>query len=232
MGPLESPRVFAEWLKTLGGLKTFWTKPVENVDVLPGNPARLLVSWRARRGCRRAEIILALGKNGIDGGGCRLVVTSGVAEGHYPRSVVYVYTTDSRLLEPNTRVSVEVHEASGYILGSVERVQRSSWGFYMPPLPGSMVILARMHGEPVGVAYYNPASGNIDYGVHVDRRYWRMRIGTRILHEARRLALSGGRKWFTVIRVLRSRRPTAQDRRAIAFYEANNPALGFTVYRS
>ncbi|MCE4602445.1 MAG: hypothetical protein F7B18_04600 [Desulfurococcales archaeon] len=58
-----------------------------------------------------------------------------------------------------------------------------------------------------------------------------MRIGTRILHEARRLAARNGRKWFTVIRVLRSRKPAAQDRRAMAFYEANNPAISLSIYR-
>ncbi len=233
VGSLESPEAFAEWLKTLGGLKTFWTKPVEHVEILPGDPARLLVGWKVKRGYRRIEIILALGKHNLDmgGGECKLVATNEVAERRYPRSVVYVYTMDSRLLESNTRVDIDVHEVNRDILGNVERVQKSSWGFYMPPLPGSIAILAGMHGKPVGAAYYNPSSSNIDYGVHVDRRYWRMRIGTRLLHEARRLALSAGREWFTVVRVLRSKRPTAQDRRAMAFYEANNPTASLNVCR-
>ena len=52
-----------------------------------------------------------------------------------------------------------------------------------------------------------------------------------MLHEVKRYAESMGREWFTVIRVLRGRKPTAADRRAIAFYEANNPKAKINIYR-
>ncbi|MCE4602446.1 MAG: hypothetical protein F7B18_04605 [Desulfurococcales archaeon] len=147
VGPLESLHEFAKWLRSLGGLKTFWTKPVEQLYIRPGDPARLLVHWRARRGCRRAEILLQANPYVVDdlleySSECTLMVASGAWEERYPRSMVYVYTMSSRLLEPNTRVEVEVHDANRRVLESVEKVQRRSWGFYMPPLPGSIVVLA------------------------------------------------------------------------------------------
>ena len=83
----------------------------------------------------------------------------------------------------------------------------------------------------IGSAYYNPASSNIDHGVHVSKHYWRRRIGTRPLVEATRLAKSLGSKWVSVVRVIRGTRPALNDRRAIAFYRANNPRQELNVYR-
>jgi len=40
-----------------------------------------------------------------------------------------------------------------------------------------------------------------------------------------------GREWFTVIRMIKERTPIAADRRAIAFYEANNPKAKINIYR-
>ena len=86
-----------------------------------------------------------------------------------------------------------------------------------------MLVAKLPSGKPVGSAYYNPASSNIDYGVHVSKHYWRRRIDTRLLVETARLAKSLGRRWVSVVRVVQGTRPTLSDRRAITFYRANNP---------
>ena len=94
------------------------------------------------------------------------------------------------------------------------------------------MFLARLSSEPVEAAYLNPVSINIDYGVHVRRSYWRKRIGTRLLSEILGYARSTGRRVVSVVRVLRSRRSTATDRRAIGFYGVNNPLHRLNVYRA
>ena len=54
----------------------------------------------------------------------------------------------------------------------VRAVQRSSWGFYVPPPQGDCVLLARTpKGGAVGSAYYNLASSNVDHGIHVSRQH-------------------------------------------------------------
>jgi len=40
-----------------------------------------------------------------------------------------------------------------------------------------------------------------------------------------------GRELFTVIRMIKRRKPIATDRRAIAFYETNNPKVKINIYR-
>lgn len=236
---------FDEWIHSLSDLRTFWTKRVENFMIASEEPLALLVSWKARRGCREAFFLvtnhrdhinefIASARSSRGGDVCYILVTELELElGLYDRwSVVYVYTMESRLLEPNQDVGVEAYEnPSGRLLAEVERVQRGSWGFYAPPRPGSVVLLARLGSEAVGVAYYHPGSSNIDYGVHVAREYWRRRIGTRLLHEVRKYAQDRGKSWLTVVRVVRGRKPTAADRRAMAFYEANNPQVKLNVYR-
>ena len=156
--------------------------------------------------------------------------------GLYDRwSKVFLYSVEGEFLEPNLEVTVEIHppwSVNDDVVAQVSVVQRSSWGFYIPPPSMDYVLLAVLpDGSIVGSAYYNPASSNIDYGVHVSKSYWRHRIGSRLLVETARLASSLGCKWFSVVRVIRGVKLTASDRRAIAFYRANKPMLEFNVYR-
>ncbi len=102
----------------------------------------------------------------------------------------------------------------------------------MPPPQGDYVLLVRTpEGDAVGSAYYNLASSNVDYGIHVSRRHWGRRIGTRLLVEAAGLASRLGRRRLCVARVIRGARPTTGDVRALAFYRANKPKLELNVYR-
>ncbi len=242
---LDSHVELVEWLRSLSGLQTFWTKRVKDARIVSENPLMLLVSWKAKRGCKEAFFLvtdrwnhinefIVTARNGRGGDICYILITGlELDKDFYDRwSIVYMYTMESQLLEPNRDVEVEVYEnPSERVLAEVESVQRRSWGFYMPPRRSSVVLLARLSGKPVGSAYYHPESSNIDYGVHVVREYWRRRIGTRLLYEVKRYAQSQSKSWFTVVRVLRGRRPTASDRRAIAFYEANNPKARVNVYK-
>jgi len=241
---------FARWLQALGGLRTFWTKPIKDVKVSVSKVSwRLNITWKTRYKYRQGVVIVSDSLNFVESlfededtvqkensDICYILVTTlELNQRLYDRwSVAYVYTINSKLLEPNRNVEVEVYEGeevSEKVLKEVEHVQRGSWSFYIPPLREDIVFLARLHNKPVGAAYYNPKSSNIDYGIHVIREYWRRRISTRLLHEMKAYAENAGMKWLTVIRVLRGRKPTASDRRAMAFYEANNPMIKLNIYR-
>jgi len=244
-GWLRGAGLLAEWLRGLSVLGVFWAKRVRRLEVVSEDPPVLVLEWRRSRRRGRAFFALCVG----DWRGCMgrlpgvgvdadmlLMTGSELPVGAYDRwSKVFVYSVDGSFLEPSRVVRVEVYgpgSVDAGVLSAARIVQESSWGFYRPPPQGDYVLLARLPGgEPVGVAYYNPASGNIDYGVHVSRPYWRRRIGTRLLVEAVGLARSLGRRCVSVVRVLRGVRPTASDRRAIAFYRANNPVRELNVYR-
>lgn len=83
----------------------------------------------------------------------------------------------------------------------------------------------------MGSAYYNPVSSNVDFGVHVVRRLWMRRIRTRLLVEAAALAGRLGRRWLSVVRLIRGVRPSRGDEVAIAFYRANGPRRELNVYK-
>jgi len=235
------------WLRGLSVLGIFWAKRIRGVEVVSRNPPTLTLRWQRSRRSTRA--VLALCREALSecldslqglgrGGGTDLLLVTGfeLARGLYDRwSKVFIYDVDGSFLEPNREVSVEVYgpmNVSDHIVSAVEAVQMSSWGFYKPPPRGDYMLVARLAGgEPVGSAYYNPASSNIDYGIHVSKQYWRRRIGTRLLVEVARLAKSLGHRWVSVVRVIRGAKPTLSDRRAIAFYRANNPRQELNVYR-
>ncbi len=253
-GPLGSLEAFTNWLQGLGGLRIFWAKPVEKIEVVSDKPLIVKVLWRVRRRPRQSLIVVTnyaseLGKtikeafgpiNAFDNTQTSyiLITESEIpAELYDRRSVVYIYSTkDSGLLEPNWSVDVEIHEYEYHnltsdLLEELRSIQEESWGFYIPPLENDVVFIARLNNEAIASAYYNPLSSNIDYGIHIVRRLWRRRVGTRVLHEVLSYAKQLGRSWVSVVRVLRGRKPSASDRRAISFYEANNPQAKLNVYR-
>ena len=129
--------------------------------------------------CSRGLLVLAVGLEELEGlrslakefeGHLLLVTPTLLPLGSYDQwSVVYIYTQESRLLEPNTMVEFVAYkpeEVDEGVLGEAESVQKRSWSFYTPPPRGDTVFIARLHGEPMGVAY-NTSSSNIDYGIHV-----------------------------------------------------------------
>ena len=65
----------------------------------------------------------------------------------------------------------------------------------------------------------NKYTGNIDFGVHVRRRFQRRRIGTAILRSARSLFRRLGFRRMSVVRVLRAlSKVNESDRIALSFY--------------
>ncbi len=245
--PLEDIGCLAKWIQGLGVLGVFWAKRVRRLEPVSEDPLALALEWQRSRRSRRAFLALCYEFSsdcmdrlqslaGSKPADLLLATGSELPRGLYDRwGKVFIYGVNGPFLEPNREIIVNVHEP-GRVDDSVvlvtEAVQRSSWGFYKPPPAGDYVFIARLPGgEPVGSAYYNPVSSNIDYGVHVSRPYWRRRIGTRLLVEAARLAGSLGCRWISVVRVLRGVRPTLSDRRAIAFYRANSPEQELNVYR-
>jgi len=128
---------------------------------------------------------------------------------------------------------VEAHEEWNEELErEIKKIQESSWGFYKPPKPGlDVVLLAKLRGKAVGLAYLNKHIWNIDYGIHVVRQHWRKRIGTTLLHAVSRYVASHRGDYFTVVRWFRSSQGTSADRRALLFYMANKPSVRLVVHR-
>ncbi len=228
-------------MKELGTLRIFWAKPVREISVKSTNPLILRVAWSNYRRSSEACFEIVSGRSNafkVDtcpNGDLIAITSSALPLNMYDRwSIAYFYTAESRLLKGNSDVTVGSYESDSTdenIMQSVEYVQRRSWNFYIPPPIGDIVFLAKLGGTLVGSAYYNPLSSNVDYGVHVVKQYWRRRIGTRLLSEVLNHAFRQGKRWVSVVRVIRGKKPVASDRRAIGFYEANDPSLKVNIYR-
>ena len=232
---------FVEWYRGLGSLKVFWAKPVEEISVIGSDPPVLRVRWKVRRRSRDAVIgfpdslsqVLDLCRFSSP---VKIAVTSKDVrlpiERYDARSVVYLYG-GGRMLRPNPEIEIRIYGGwDARLLDILQYIQKNSWGFFKEPVLGlHLVVLGILGGEAVASAYLNRQSFNVDYGVHVVRRYWRRRVGTRMLWETFNLARRLGSKYMSVVRVLRSRRGTAADRRAMLFYEANSPLCRLDVYR-
>jgi len=243
--PLDHVECLVKWLKGLSVLGIFWAKRVKEITITFKDPLVLIIDWE--RSKRKALFTLCYefsndclsylqnfaGNEDID---LLLLTVSELPQGLYDMwSKIFIYDPNKAFLEPNSEVIIEVYEpgrVNDNVVSAIEAVQRGSWGFYKPPPREDFVLIAKLPGgEPIGSAYYNPTSSNIDYGVHVSRPYWRRRIGTRILVEVAKLAKTLGNEWVSVVRVVRGIRPTQSDRRAIAFYRANKPKKELNVYR-
>ncbi len=81
------------------------------------------------------------------------------------------------------------------------------------------VLIAFLESEPVGSVYLNPEIKNLDWGVHVRRRFWRRGAGTALVFRAFEELGPG----MEVIGVLG--RGKAADKRALAFYRATGAKL-------
>jgi len=235
--PTDDVKCFVEWLKGLSVLGIFWAKRLKKVTIASKDPPVLILDWE--RSKRKAIFALCYEFNQnclnlTEDADLLLLTASELPQGLYDRwGKVFIYDSNNAFLEPNKEVTVEVYDPSKVdsVISITEVIQRSSWGFYKPPPKGDYVVVAKLQGEAVGSAYYNPNSSNIDFGIHVARQYWRRRIGTRLLVEVAKLARALGNDWFSVVRVIRGAKPTESDKRAIAFYRANKPKQELNVYR-
>lgn len=239
---------FAEWYAELCKLRIFWAKPVRSIRLVcrEGCLSLIEVEWLVRSRVQRA--MLGVVEDGCEAaraiellrgyGDCVKVimvpeckpVDLGVVDA---RSILYFWSTGAATLEPNRDVVVRVYrELSVEVLEAARIVQKQSWGFFKPPRPRDHVVLVGyLKGAPVASAYLNSNNFNLDYGIHVARRYWRIRIGTRMLVEALKLAELEGADRVSVVRVFRRVRGASSDVRAVEFYKANNPASTISVYR-
>ena len=138
----------------------------------------------------------------------------------YSRSVLITWPSSKRIPKtPNTEVKVKLASPGEKKLARA--VQTRSWGFFIPPdFSAQYVLIALLDGKPVGCAYVNKATGNIDFGVHVAREHQRKRIGTALLEKARRIVESLGLRWMTVVRVLALTKLRESDTVALSFYTA------------
>ncbi len=238
---------FIKWFSGLGVLRIFWARSFRRIEVLDPDPLTLKIRWSRSRGGREALFMVCVKDDAATYMRklCRLCISKEGCVGilatpmelekvFFDRwSKVFLYSVQGSFLEPNRDVAIEVYEPEYIdrdVLQHIKEIQRASWGFFIRPPPGDYVSIASLSGTPVASAYYNPLSSNIDYGIHVSKRYWRRRIGTRLLTEVAGIAHSNGYSWLTVIRVLRIK-PSQADRRAIAFYRANDPVIELNIYR-
>jgi len=177
----------------------------------------------------RALGIEALGVSAWDSTHWELLENVGLRP--YARSVLLVWDTASSLAKsPNEKVRIEPWDLT-MGTGILRRIQRSSWGFFIPPESSVQeVLVAWLAGEPVGSVYVNRITGNLDFGVHVVREHWRRRIGTALVEAARRLCLAQGKSRMSVVRVLRALGSfNPHDRRALCFYQATGARLKWEV---
>ena len=221
---------FVEWLGRSSHLKTFWIKPIIRYRWL--SPYILSVDWKSRRSKGAIYIFSAyseiIRKDGYD----TIIIGQDIPCLDYDAESILAYWEIPAigLLKPNWDVEIRIldsDEAGGYS----EYIQRRSWGFYIPPCGFHLVFVAFLNNKPVGSAYLNPVSHNIDFGVHVVRKFWRRRIGTRILWEIIKYAEENRWKYITVVRVYRKPRGTSGDKRATSFYISNRPSYIWRIYR-
>ena len=139
----------------------------------------------------------------------------------YARSVLIGWSTEESIRK-RANPEVEVKVAGKEELRALKKIQLESWGFYIPPKPKHhKILIAYLGEEAVGCAYLNKHSGNIDFGVHVRRKFQRKRVGASILHAAQRLFKEMGFKQMYVVRVLRTlTKVNEADKIALRFYTA------------
>jgi len=239
---------FIKWYYELGKLKIFWAKPLKSIEVLiqRDNYLILRVEWIIRGKVRKALMGIIWAKISIyDVIGALSNYTNYDRIIMMPedfsmnlqlvkaRSILYFWNTDGKTLSPNEDVKFRV--LNTWDKDETEmfaEIQKNSWGFFIPPRSGDhVVIVGFLDDNPVSLAYLNIHNYNIDYGVHVIKKYWRRRIGTSTLKFILEMAKNRGVSRVSVVRVFRSIKGTASDIRAVSFYKANNPAIRLSIYK-
>ena len=137
----------------------------------------------------------------------------------YARSVLITWDLEEEIPKQGNP-DVEIKPASRSDLSKLRKIQLRSWGFFIPPsFKHHLILIAYLRGEPIGSAYLNPHTGNIDFGVHVVKEFQRMRVGAAILRSARKVFLDLGFRRMFVVRVLRAlTKVNESDRIALSFY--------------
>ena len=137
----------------------------------------------------------------------------------YARSVLITWNLREEIPKSGNQ-EVVIKIGSRRDLRKLRRIQRESWGFFIrPSFKHHIILIAYLGEEAVGSAYLNKYTGNIDFGVHVRRRFQRRRIGAAILHSARNLFRKLGFRRMSVVRVLRAlSKVNESDRIALSFY--------------
>ncbi len=243
---------FCHWYRHAGLLRVFWAKPVVDLgwDTKVNGGCGFRILWRIRKRCRPARLWLLTHPVDLQPpqpeDPPQLVLfpedlwerMQGPVKA---RSMLYLWRATARVRRP-PHPEARVQILDTWTPKDRERfqaIQRASWGFFVPPVAGvHRVLLAWLDTEPVGLAYWNPHNGNLDFGIHVVRHRWRQGIGTRLLAEALTLTQQHGLPLLSVVRVFRSLRQTpgtpplwgtTADRRALAFYRAHQPDFRFLV---
>jgi len=135
----------------------------------------------------------------------------------YARSVLMSWNTSHRVGKVNENVSVEV--ASPSDIKVLRSIQKRSWGFFIRPnFEKELVLLAFLGKEPVGLAYLNKRTGNLDFGVHVVPEHRRKYVGSTIVTEALKLCRKLGFERMYVVRALRLTKFSTADKVALQFY--------------
>lgn len=137
----------------------------------------------------------------------------------YARSVLIAWNTEKGIPKDGNP-EVKCRLVSKREISALRQIQKSSWGFFIPPdFKSEDVLIAFFKDQPVGSAYLNRFTGNTDFGVHVMQEFQRRRVGTAILKEALRLYREQGAKRMFVTRVLRAiTKINEDDRVALKFY--------------
>jgi GNAT superfamily N-acetyltransferase len=239
---------FVKWYNELGKLKIFWAKPIKNISLLSkeDNLHLVGVKWIVKGGIR--EAILAITEivdeapKAIDSlksynSSTKILIVPKETPINLSlinaRSVLYFWDINARTLEPNKDVKMKTFtEWSENDVETFRRIQKQSWGFFIPSRRGDhVVLLAFLNDSPVGMAYLNIHNFNIDYGIHVIKPHWRRRIGTALLAKTLELAKSMGASKISVVRIFRNIKGASSDVRATKFYKANNPSTRMSIYR-
>jgi len=188
---------------------------LQDIAVKEAGALRLIVGWAERYASNKS---LPLGVTSWDPE--QWEVLEGMGLGPYARSVLLGWDPSRPIArEPNP--SVEIRLAGPGDRPALRKIQLESWGFFIPPrFDLQDVVIATIDGEPVGSAYLNRITGNVDFGVHVRRAWWRRRIGSTLLEACRERCLELGLPWMTVVRVIPLTKVRESDARALGFYSA------------
>jgi len=236
---------FKDWLEYSYALSTFWNKILGDVKILYSNVDEFVLAAQWPKGRRSFGGLFLYSRNKVKKLAVKWldyanslnfdVILLTEEKVDFPvdaKSYFFIWDlSKASFLEACKTVEIKILDYCEAV-NAVKEVTKDSWGFSVTPRKNLHLILSAWIGdEVVGIAMLNRYNFNIDFGVHVSRRYWKKRIGTRLLVEAASIAKSKGARYLTVVRVLRGLKETKADKAAISFYRANKHTLTLRVYR-
>jgi len=128
---------------------------------------------------------------------------------------------------PNLRLNKQVSLRFAKTKEEIKKaynVMKKSWNFVIYAKKDmEYIVLATINNTPVGMAYLNKETRNIDFGVHVVPEYRRKYIGTTIVKFVGDFCYKQlNKKWMFVVRLLPKDSLRNSDRVAIRFYVSTN----------